>query len=279
MPEGSELDILACPVCKGLIESEVTDKLVCRKCNLTYRIQNNIPVLLPEKISCGNKSRKVYLASLEIGYHLMELEIARDPKNKYYIMPEFKDEHKIILDIGCGIGQTFTATNINADKNRLLIGLDPDLRAMEYGKKSFKNIRFIGGLADYLPFKNNSVDLVISRVSLPYSDLRISFSEIERVLKPGGEFWVTLHPTRMVFSDLFKAAIKFNVRSLIYRMYVLVNGTFFHWFGKLYYFPGSGRMESFQTGRAIKRVLKKNGFINVEIKKNLHFLITGKKRI
>jgi len=42
------VDILACPACKGPVKYE-SEKLVCEKCQLSYRIEDGIPVLLLEE--------------------------------------------------------------------------------------------------------------------------------------------------------------------------------------------------------------------------------------
>lgn len=41
------LEILACPKCKGdLILDEESSALICRKCELLYRIEDGIPIML-----------------------------------------------------------------------------------------------------------------------------------------------------------------------------------------------------------------------------------------
>ncbi|HFE52840.1 MAG TPA: Trm112 family protein [Bacteroidetes bacterium] len=41
------LDILACPKCKGELEyDEKNQKLICHKCRLKYRIEDDIPIML-----------------------------------------------------------------------------------------------------------------------------------------------------------------------------------------------------------------------------------------
>ena len=48
MPIDQELlDILACPKCKGDVELESDgNSLVCHRCRLRYRIEDDIPVML-----------------------------------------------------------------------------------------------------------------------------------------------------------------------------------------------------------------------------------------
>jgi len=41
------LDILACPKCKGDLEyDQENQKLICHKCRLKYRIEDDIPIML-----------------------------------------------------------------------------------------------------------------------------------------------------------------------------------------------------------------------------------------
>ena len=44
------LEILVCPACKEKLEyEEKKDRLICNKCQLSYRVMNNIPVLLADE--------------------------------------------------------------------------------------------------------------------------------------------------------------------------------------------------------------------------------------
>jgi ubiquinone/menaquinone biosynthesis C-methylase UbiE len=51
--------------------------------------------------------------------------------------------------------------------------------------------------AEHLPYGNSEFDLVISRVSLPYTDLPKAAREMRRVLRTGGRIWLALHDFRM----------------------------------------------------------------------------------
>lgn len=42
------INILACPQCKGPVKYK-RDKLICEKCMLAYRIEDDIPVMLLEE--------------------------------------------------------------------------------------------------------------------------------------------------------------------------------------------------------------------------------------
>jgi uncharacterized protein YbaR (Trm112 family) len=44
------LKILACPQCKGKLQyGKSEEKLVCEKCQLKFKVEDNIPILLIEK--------------------------------------------------------------------------------------------------------------------------------------------------------------------------------------------------------------------------------------
>ncbi|MCK4632720.1 MAG: Trm112 family protein [candidate division Zixibacteria bacterium] len=44
------LDMIVCPQCKGKLEYlEKEEKLICQACRLSYRVSDDIPVLLVEE--------------------------------------------------------------------------------------------------------------------------------------------------------------------------------------------------------------------------------------
>ncbi|MHB9029308.1 MAG: Trm112 family protein [Candidatus Latescibacterota bacterium] len=44
------LEILVCPICKGRLEyDEKENVLICHKSRLKYPIEDDIPIMLPEK--------------------------------------------------------------------------------------------------------------------------------------------------------------------------------------------------------------------------------------
>lgn len=96
---------------------------------------------------------------------------------------------KNILDLGCGNGassrelkSTFSASKITA------VDIAPGM--LEEAKKSqswFKTIHYQQADIDQLPFENNSFDLLFSNLTIQWlPDLKITFKELNRVLKPGG---------------------------------------------------------------------------------------------
>lgn len=67
------------------------------------------------------------------------------------------------------------------------------------GADTDEPVRFACGSAEALPYQNEFFDMVVARVSLPYVNLPMAFREIRRVLRKGGELWITLHPFAVVW--------------------------------------------------------------------------------
>ncbi len=186
-----------------------------------------------------------------ISYHLDELEIAKSPNSPKYSRPEFSGDDQAILDIGCGIGQTFVA--LPKLHGRLLIGFDVDLKCLTYGSSSFDYIIFVNGTAEQLPFSNKLFDLVVSRVSLPYTNIPHTLAEIERVLKKDSRVWITLHSFSMTWKNLVASLRKFMIKDIIYRCYVILNGVIFSFSGIQFPFLKKRKYESFQTISGMKK--------------------------
>ena len=78
------------------------------------------------------------------------------------------------------------------------MGMDVDARAVKAGARQHgEAIRFVVGDGHTLPFTSGLFDLVISRVAVPYMDIPVTLREVNRVLRGGGQVWMTLHPVRM----------------------------------------------------------------------------------
>ena len=97
-----------------------------------------------------------------------------------------------ILDIGCGTGfDVIRMAKVKAGEGKVF-GLDIDPKfiaiANEAKEKSgLKNIEFLVGSAEELPFKDNELDAVrLERVFQHLNSPELVWKEIKRVLRPGG---------------------------------------------------------------------------------------------
>jgi hypothetical protein len=52
------LEILACPQCKGALQLQGEEGLLCEKCSLLYEIREDIPIMLIDQAHKVEKSEK-----------------------------------------------------------------------------------------------------------------------------------------------------------------------------------------------------------------------------
>jgi len=98
-------------------------------------------------------------------------------------------EKPVIIDLGTGPGLLFAEIKKQIP-NAKVIGIDPSDKMLMVANKNIKDINFktIRGIAEKIPLKNNSADILVCRFSLTYWEKpEAGFSEIFRVLKPGGK--------------------------------------------------------------------------------------------
>ena len=75
------------------------------------------------------------------------------------------EEVDSLLDIGCA---SSFMLDILGKKAKKKFGLDFDIEKLTEAKVAYSNIHYIGGSGEYLPFKNNSFDIVtFSSMSVP----------------------------------------------------------------------------------------------------------------
>ena len=102
-------------------------------------------------------------------------------------------EGKDVLEVGCGRGGG-AAHIARYLEPKLMVGLDRTAPAIAFARRHFaaeKNLRFQEGDAHALPFGDDSFDAVVNIESAQhYADIDRFFSEVHRVLKPGGHLLI-----------------------------------------------------------------------------------------
>ena len=95
-----------------------------------------------------------------------------------------------VLDVGCGTGLVSIQAIKIIGSSKLLTGLDPSLGMMR-ASSLFKKTTLIGGIAEQIPFPNDSFDFLSMGYALRHlSNLELVFSEFLRVLKPEGKLCI-----------------------------------------------------------------------------------------
>lgn len=102
-----------------------------------------------------------------------------------------------VLDLGCGYGRdTLKAANLVGNTG-LAVGLDLTPKMVEAAneiavRENIKNVRFVVGNIEQLPFNENSFDIVVSNCVINHARNKTRvFHEINRVLKIKGIFVIS----------------------------------------------------------------------------------------
>lgn len=123
------------------------------------------------------------------------LELPNDPKIQryslqmyHYLATKTKISGMDVLEVGSGRGggANYIAKNLHPAQ---YTGLDLAQSAVDLANKMHvqPNLKFIQGSAESIPFKDNSIDVVINVESChSYGSVTKFLSEVNRVLKPGG---------------------------------------------------------------------------------------------
>lgn len=210
-------------------------------------------------------------------YHLEELSIATTAGHSQRLLPPVTKADRLVLDVGCGAGQTLIATNF--EPGTTVIGLDVDKSALSLGRQlTDRPINFVCARAECLPFQAERLDFVFSRVALPYMNVHETLFEIWRVLKKGGKVWLVLHPYSMVLKETVEALSRLQIKRAAVCLYVIANGMVLNLFGKEFHLPFRKHYyESFQTLDGIRKLLEKAGFEEIRAEQKGFFVATATK--
>ncbi len=191
---------LACPVCKyeGLEFKE--SEVLCLACHNSYPIEisdnekifNFIPNFNSKYI---NPVERLWQYLLGTSSQSQEQGMLRYDSFAGFdeTFSTFKIEGSCVLDIGghSGVLRRYLKNSeyvclepaLDAYRRRSILGeLDPELG---------KPFNFIRGVGEYLPFKSGSFDSVVMWGMIEHLfNLNLAISEVHRVLRPGGKFYI-----------------------------------------------------------------------------------------
>ncbi|HBP39519.1 MAG: hypothetical protein UR11_C0002G0247 [Candidatus Woesebacteria bacterium GW2011_GWC1_30_29] len=195
--------ILQSPCCGKTLKS--TNELKCQKCGSVYSYKNNIPILITKtqlKEDAKNiKTAKDSRFNFEENKFIKSLFPPSDTLrivNKENSLIRKLPKNGIALSIGSEI------------KSKKVINLDinPDM-----------DIDIVADITS-LPFKDNSLDLVICQYVLEHvKDIKKAVSEINRVLTPNGLVYISMpflqlyHPSPSDYNRLTLDGLRFLMKN------------------------------------------------------------------
>jgi SAM-dependent methyltransferase len=166
-----------------------------------------------------------------------------------------------VLDVGCGGGQEMIPF---VTRGAACVGIDITHASGVGGGRMFaehfpnRPARFATSAAEHLPFGNGVFDVVLCRVSIPYTDNRAALTEIARVLRPGGILLLKTHHLRFYTRKFAEGVRQRSPLFSVHALRVLLSGAIFHLTGRQ---PSGGLLlrESFMTERLLEKELGRLG--------------------
>jgi ubiquinone/menaquinone biosynthesis C-methylase UbiE len=166
-----------------------------------------------------------------------------------------------VLDVGCGAGQELLPF---APSAAVCVGVDLSSEAGRAGRELFgglglsTKVAFARAIAEALPFRKASFDLVICRLALPYTDNARALAEMARVLSPNGVLLLKIHHARYYWRKFWRGLLARDVLSMVHAARVLAAGMVYHSTGR----QTRSRLlsaETFQTEWLLRRELDRCG--------------------
>jgi ubiquinone/menaquinone biosynthesis C-methylase UbiE len=93
-----------------------------------------------------------------------------------------------VLDVGCGTGGLLREMVVRVPYSEAYVGVDPAPRMLAVARRDADpRVTFVRGVAEALPFPDESFDLVVSSVSFDHwADQRAGVEELARVVRDNG---------------------------------------------------------------------------------------------
>jgi ubiquinone/menaquinone biosynthesis C-methylase UbiE len=98
-----------------------------------------------------------------------------------------------VLDVACGTGATTREVAVRVGSKGRVVGLDRNQGMLDVARKRTRDVEWIEGIAEELPFPTNSFDVVLCQFGLMFFDDRSkALGDMRRVLKPGGRIGLSV---------------------------------------------------------------------------------------
>jgi len=183
-----------------------------------------------------------------------------------------------VLDFGCGSGWVLAEAQIEGAPQRF--GIDYSFAELQKAK-CYPEIRFAASDGQHLPFPDETFDVVVGHVSMPYMNTSRALREIYRVLCPGGAFLLTFHGYFYLRQKLRNSLRTHNWKDVLFMGYLGVNGALNHLgLPQLKAWWNPNRFETVNTPTGVFRSAKAAGFDLIAIEHapaRIFFATTARK--
>lgn len=187
----------------------------------------------------------------------------KDAASRYLFVNAVRDlEIKRVLDVGCGAGQELIPFVEKTDAFCVGIDAAAELGAVASGffkRMNFETrVAFTRSFGENLPFADESFDVVLCRVALPYMNNRQTIAEVARILRPGGVFLLKTHAPAFYFGMIRQRWKSFNPKQIAYPLICLAGGMWHLLTGRQLQKGFWQGKEVYQTEKFLKREFAKN---------------------
>jgi ubiquinone/menaquinone biosynthesis C-methylase UbiE len=198
-------DVLCCPTCK----EEFTEKLLCQKCDETYKQENGIYYLTPKKLTDFKAREASFHSDIVESYHdTARLDALRNKKAHDDFLQPLKDlpHGANILELGCGLGQD---GRILMQHGMHVVQSDISPKTLEMAKKKAEKKKLVGNTfvlmdSENIPFPDNYFEGTFMVASLHHMmDPEKAVKEMARCTKENGLIVIGIEPNRWQYYVIF----------------------------------------------------------------------------
>jgi ubiquinone/menaquinone biosynthesis C-methylase UbiE len=167
---------------------------------------------------------------------------------------------------------------LNLPKDCEVFGCDVNAEALALARKCLPQATFNHATAEKLPYAGSYFDFVFSRGAVLAFDIPLALREFNRVLKPGGRLWISLHQWKDIRFILDGTWHTHPIKTAIFGIYVALNSALFHYTGRIIRYPlNRSRIVTFQTESRMREELQKAGFGGIRVSRSNYFVMESDK--